>query len=213
MPVEAKICGLTDARAVEAAVAGGAAYTGFMFFPPSPRYLTPDAAAALAAGVPSGVRKVGVFVDPSDADIAAVLAAAPLDLLQLHGAETPARVSAVRERFGLPVMKVVAVAGADDLPRGEAYAEVADMLMFDSKPPKHATRPGGNALRFDWELLAGRQWPRPWLLAGGLTADNVAEAVAVSGASGVDVSSAVESAPGRKDPALIKAFLDAVRAL
>jgi len=213
MPVEAKICGLTDARAVEAAVAGGAAYTGFMFFPPSPRYLTPDAATALAAGVPAGVRKVGVFVDPGDADIAAVLAAAPLDLLQLHGAETPARVTAVRERFGLPVMKVVAVAGADDLARGEAYAEVADMLMFDSKPPKHATRPGGNALRFDWELLAGRQWRRPWLLAGGLTADNVAEAVAVSGAPGVDVSSAVESSPGCKDPALIKAFLDAVRAL
>jgi len=213
MPVETKICGLTDAAAVDAAVAGGAAYTGFMFFPPSPRYLAPTQAAALADLVPAEVRKVGVFVEPDDDTIAGVLATVSLDLLQLHGHETPARVGAVRERFGVAVMKVVSVAGADDIAVGASYEDVADMLMFDSKPPKDATRPGGNALRFDWELLSGRQWRRPWLLAGGLTADNVGEAVAVSGAPGVDVSSAVESAPGRKDPALIKAFLDAVRAL
>ena len=213
MAVAAKICGLGDEQSVQTAIAGGAAWVGFVFFPPSPRALSPARAAELARLVPEGVRKVGLFVAPDDALIAEVLAAVPLDLIQLHGQETPERVAEIREKFGVPVMKAVAVAEPADLDRARAYEAVADLLLFDARPPKGATRPGGNALAFDWALLKGSEWRRPWLLAGGLDAGNVAEAVRASGAAAVDVSSGVESAPGRKDPALIKAFLDAVKAL
>ena len=162
-PVAVKICGLTTPEAVDAAVASGAAFCGFVFFPPSPRALAPATAAALAARVPTG--RVGLFVDPDDALLDAVLAAVPLDLLQLHGAETPARIAEVRARFGLPVMKAVGLAAEADLP---ALDTPADLLLVDAKPAPGAALPGGNGIAFDWRLLAGRRLPRPWLLAGGL---------------------------------------------
>ena len=215
MPVEAKICGINTPEALDAAVRHGAAYVGFVFYPPSPRALTPEAAAPLAHAAAGSVRRVGLFVDADDSAIARTLALAPLDLLQFHGSETPARVRAVRERFGLPVMKAVPVAGPEDIEAAGAYLAAADLLLFDAKPPRDmkGALPGGNALSFDWQLLAGRRWPLPWMLSGGLTAENVAEAVRISGARAVDVSSGVEERPGRKDPARISAFLHRTAAL
>lgn len=215
MGVCAKICGLSTPESVAAAVAGGAAFVGFNFYPRSPRVVTLAQAASLAALVPASVGKVGLFVDDDDARFDAVLATAKLDLLQLHGRETPQRVAEIRARTGLPVMKVISVAGAADIAAADAYIDVADWLMFDAKPPKDmaGALPGGNALRFDWTLIAGRQWPLPWMLAGGLDADNLAEAARVSGAAYVDVSSGVEDAPGRKSAVKIAAFLDAARRL
>jgi phosphoribosylanthranilate isomerase len=213
MPVIAKICGLGDEAAVEATVVGGADLVGFAFFPPSPRNLTPARAAELAALVPGRIKKVGLFVDPSDADLQAVLEQVPLDMVQLHGRESPARAAQVRAVSGLAVIKVVPVSTAADLAPAHDYEEHVDWLMFDAKAPAGASRPGGNAQAFDWRLLAGRSWRLPWLLAGGLNAENLAQAVAQSGALAVDVSSSIETAPGRKDPQLIKAFLDAAKAL
>ena len=213
--LRAKICGLSTADTVAAAVGGGAAFVGFAFYPRSPRAVTPAQAAALAPLVPASVGKVGLFVDDTDDRFAEVLGAVTLDLLQLHGHETPERVAAIRARFGVPVMKVTSVAGADDIAVAQAYVDVADWLMFDAKPPKEMTEalPGGNALAFDWTLIAGRKWPKPWMLAGGLNAGNLAEAVRISGASYVDVSSGVEDSPGRKSLAKIAEFLGAVRRL
>lgn len=215
LPVDAKICGLNDAEAMRAAVAGGAAFVGLVFYPPSPRALDPESAAELARLVPRGVRKVGLFVDPGEAEIEAVLERVDLDLLQLHGAEAPDRVAAIKARFGRSVMKAIKVAERADIDTAAAYQEIADILLFDAKAPKSMVDalPGGNGLIFDWNLLRGRAWKRPWMLSGGLNAGNVADAVRISGAAMVDVSSGVESAPGRKDPEAIKAFLDAVRQL
>jgi phosphoribosylanthranilate isomerase len=215
MTIVAKICGLKDAEALTAALDGGAGFVGFVFYPPSPRALTPSAAGALAARVPDGVTRVGLLVDASDDAIAAVLAEAALDLLQLHGEESPERVAAIKARFRLPAMKAIKVAARADIAAAEAYEAVADLLLFDAKPPRDMADalPGGNGLVFDWNLLRRRAAARPWMLSGGLDAGNVADAVRISGATMVDVSSGVESAPGRKDPARIKAFLDAVRAL
>ena len=207
-----KICGLRTAAHVDAAVRGGAAYVGFVFFPKSPRNLTLSEAAGLAAAVPPGVAKVALTVDADDAALDALLAEVPVDMLQLHGHESPERVVEVRVRYGLPVMKAVGVAGEEDLSTLEVYGRVADQLLVDAKPPKGADLPGGNGLAFDWRLIAGRRWPVPWMLAGGLTADNVAEAVRLTGALQVDVSSGVESAPGIKDAARIAAFLKAAGA-
>ena len=214
MSVDAKICGLTDSRSMAAAAEAGAAYVGFIFYPPSPRYVTPETAADLARHAGSA-SKVAVTVDLSDDELAAILATAPIDLIQLHGSETPERVGEVRQRFGLPVMKSVAVAGAGDLDRADAYSGVADRLLFDAKPPKEKpdALPGGNALSFDWQLLAGRDWPLPWMLSGGLTAGNLAAAVEISRAPAVDVSSGVEDAPGRKNPDKITALLVAAARL
>ena len=215
MSVAAKICGINAPAAMAAAVAGGAAYVGLVFYPPSPRALTAKQAAALAAAVPEGVIKTGLFVDADDAVIAAAVAEAGLDLLQLHGGESPQRVAALKAAFGLPVMKAIKVASAADLAAATPYFTVADRLLFDAKPPPEmiGALPGGNALPFDWRLIAGRDWPLPWMLSGGLDVDNVAEAVAISGAPAVDVSSGVEDAPGVKSPARIAAFLAAVRRL
>ena len=207
MSIDVKICGLRTGPTVAAAVEGGARLVGFVFFPASPRYVAPPQARALTAMVPAGILRVGLVVDAEDRTIDAILGAVPLDLLQLHGAETPARVAAIRSRFGLPVIKALAISESADLDRAQAYADVADRLLFDARPPQGATRPGGNARSFDWRLLAGRVWPRPWLLAGGLDADNLACAVGLSGATAVDVSSGVEDAPGRKNIAKIRAFL------
>ncbi len=213
MSVEVKICGVNAPEAVAAAVEGGADYLGFAFYLRSPRYVTPAAAHELAAQAPVRVVKVGLAVDLDDAALAAILEAVPLDLWQLHGGESPARVAQIKERFGLPVMKVVRIAGPADVTAAEAYLRVADRLLFDAKPPKEMTDalPGGNALAFDWQLLAGRSWPVPWMLAGGLDPENVAEAIRVSGARTVDVSSGVEDRPGLKNPDKIRAFLAAAR--
>jgi phosphoribosylanthranilate isomerase len=203
-----KICGINDLAAMEAAAAAGAELVGFVFFPPSPRAVTPAQAAAIARPGPA---KVGLFVDPCDDAIAAVVASLPLDLIQLHGEEPASRCAAIRARFGLPVMKALGIAAAGDLDRLADYAPAVDRFLLDAQAPPGAPLPGGNARPFDWTLTAGRTIPRPWLLAGGLTPENVAEAIAVSGAPGVDVSSGVETARGVKDPARIAAFVSAVR--
>jgi phosphoribosylanthranilate isomerase len=214
MTVAAKVCGLSSEAAVAAAVAGGAAYLGFNFYPPSPRAVSPERAAALCAAVPAGVPRVGVFVDAADEAIQAVLNAAPLDILQFHGQESPDRVAEARHRFGLPVMKAIAVAGPEDVLAASRYEDAADMLLFDAKPPRRADAlPGGNGLAFDWRLIAGHRWRRPWMLSGGLTAALLSEAVRISGAAAVDVSSGVERRPGDKDPDKIREFLEIARAL
>ena len=205
--IRVKICGVTDAAAVSAAVSAGAAYLGFNFFPKSPRYADFDTAAALAAGVPSGIAKVALTVDADDAMLDALTERVPLDMLQLHGSESAERVIEVKGRYGLPVMKVIGIAGAMDLPKIDTYARVSDQLLVDAKPPKGADRPGGNAVAFDWSLIAGRRWSLPWMLAGGLTPDNVVEAIRQTGARQVDVASGVESAPGVKDLELIRRFV------
>jgi phosphoribosylanthranilate isomerase len=204
-----KICGLRDQAMLDAAVTAGAQYVGLVFFPKSPRNVTISQAAPLAQATPEGVAKVGLVVNPDDAILDAILADVPLDILQLHGSETPERVTEIRTRYGLPVMKAVGVADASDLPALDVYAQVADMLLVDAKPPKTAELPGGNGLSFDWTLIANRRWATPWMLAGGLTPDNVAEAVALTKAQQVDVSSGVETAPGEKSAALISAFVTA----
>lgn len=215
MAVAAKICGINDPEAMQAAIDAGARHVGLVFYPPSPRYVTPRNAAALAELVPESVTRVGLFVDPTDAEIDAVLAEVPLELLQLHGAEEPARVAAMKARTGLKVMKAIPVADQADIERADAYIDAVDWLMFDAKPPKDMVNalPGGNALSFEWRLLGGLSWRLPWMLAGGLHAENVAEAVRLSGASVVDTSSGVEDEPGRKSRVKIQAFLGAVNAL
>jgi len=215
MSVHAKICGLNSAEALQAAVRGGARFVGFVFYPESRRNVTPELAAALAALVPEGVTRVGLFVDPNDALLSGVLERVPLDLLQLHGSEDPRRVADIKARFGKPVMKAIAIAGPDDPERVLPYLEVADWLLFDAKPPRGDPKalPGGNGLAFDWELLGGRSWSRPWMLSGGLTPKNVAEAVATTRAQVVDVSSGVEIRPGLKDLGKIADFLSAVHRL
>jgi phosphoribosylanthranilate isomerase len=207
-----KICGVNDAAGFDATVAAGADFLGFVFFPPSPRSVTPAQAAALSARSDGGPVRVGLFVDPDDAAIEAVLAAVPLGLIQLHGEEDPARCAAVRARFGLPVMKALGVAMPADLNALAAFAPVVDRFLLDAKPPPGAMLPGGNAAAFDWTITAGRVIPRPWLLAGGLTPETVTAAIRQSGAPGVDVSSGVERARGVKDPARIAAFVAATRA-
>jgi len=211
MVIEVKICGLRDEQAVAAAVEGGADYLGVVFFPPSPRNIDPAAAAEILDGVPEEIVKVGLFVDPDDAFLYDVLQHVRLDLLQFHGKESPERLAEVRLETGLPVMKAWPVAGPEDLEKARAYEAVADRLLFDAKPPKGATRPGGNALAFDWQILKGEEFTIPWMLAGGLDASNVQQALAMSGAKAIDVSSGVEVAVGVKDPKLIKDFLKAVK--
>lgn len=215
MAVEAKICGIRDDAAARAAVEGGAAFVGFIFYPPSPRSVAPEVAARIAAGLPSGLGKVAVTVDADDAALGAILKAYDFDLLQLHGKESPARVAEVRKRFGRPVMKAIPVAGAEDLARVRDYLPVVDRLLFDAKPPKDmkGALPGGNALSFDWTLLAGKDWPKPWFLSGGLDAGNLAEALRITRAPAVDVSSGVEDKPGRKNPEKIAAFLQVLSAV
>jgi len=208
--VRVKICGLRTPAEIAAVAASGGSYVGFVFFAKSPRNLSIRDAARLAAEVPVGIAKVALVVDPTDAFLDELLAVVPLDMIQLHGSETPERVRNVKERMGLPVMKAVGIAGPDDLAKLDAYGAVADQLLVDTKPPKNAAHPGGLGQTFDWNLIKGRRWPVPWMLAGGLTVENIGEAISVTGARQVDLSSGVESAPGVKDPALIAAFCEAV---
>jgi len=207
MGVDVKICGLSTPEAVKAAAAGGARYIGFVFFPPSPRFVKPAVAAALGGCVPDSVIRVGLTVDADDATLAEIADTAGVARLQLHGRETPERVAEVRRRFGLSVIKACPIAGPDDVAAARPYEDVADMLLFDARPPAGADRPGGNALSFDWRLLSDAGWRRPWMLAGGLTAANLADAVRQSGAGAVDVSSGVEDRPGVKSVPKIREFL------
>ena len=208
---QAKICGLSTPETVDAALAGGAACVGFMFFAASPRVVAPEAAGRLARPARGPTKNVAVTVDPDDETLDRIVQHLHPDLIQLHGREDPARVAAVAQRTGTGVIKVAPVSESADLDAARAYEAVADHLMFEGRPPKDATRPGGIGASFDWSLLSGRRFARPWLLAGGLDPWNVGEAVRLSGATLVDVSSGVERGAGLKDPALISAFLDAVR--
>lgn len=206
-----KFCGLSRLQDVTAAVDAGARYVGFVFFPKSPRNVSVEQTRELALAVPPGIAKVALVVNADDATLDEILGQVPLDMLQLHGSESPERVAEIRARYGLPVMKAIGVAEAADLAAIDLYAEVADQLLIDTKKPKDADRPGGNGLTFDWALLAGRKyWTVPWMLAGGLTQDNVAEAVRITGARQVDLSSAIESAPGVKDAVRMAAFAAAL---
>lgn len=210
--IRVKICGLRSAADVQAARAAGAAYGGFVFFEKSPRNITIEAARALLHNAPEGLATVALVVDADDSFLDALLALCPFDMLQLHGHESPARVGEVRARYGLPVMKAVGIADAGDLAAAFEYSLVADQILIDAKPPKGAALPGGNGLAFDWRLVAQRRWLKPWMLAGGLTPANVAEAIALTNARQVDVSSGVEAAPGVKDAAKMTAFVQAATA-
>jgi phosphoribosylanthranilate isomerase len=211
MGVQVKICGISTPEAVTAALEGGAAFLGFMFFEKSPRNIAPDAAARLAQPVRGQAKTVAVVVDPSDAEIDRIAELLKPDLIQLHGKETPARARAIGQRAGAGIVKVVPVSESADLAKAGDYETVVEHLMFETKPPKDADRPGGLGAPFDWTLLAGRRFQRPWFLAGGLDAWNLTEAVQQSGAPLLDVSSGVERGAGLKDPALIRAFLDAAK--
>lgn len=208
--VAVKICGLNDEDAIDAAIEAGAEYIGLVFFAKSPRAVSAERAAELTQFI-EGVQKVGLFVDPDDALLDEVLTHVRLDLLQFHGAETPGRLARIREEYGVAVMKVIPLAEAADLAAAEPFYEVVDQILFDAKPPKDAALPGGNAVSFDWSILKGFRCPVPWMLAGGLTSANVAEAIKATGAQAVDVSSGVESSPGIKDVDKIRAFIAAAK--
>ncbi len=207
MTVAVKICGVRDPEMAQVAIAAGAAHIGLVFFERSPRFVTIEQARDVGQAV--SVSRVGLFVDPDDALLEKTLAKVPLDMLQLHGGETPERVAEVKRRFGLPVMKAFGIADAGDLAAIAAYEDSTDWLLFDARPPREAVLPGGNGVSFDWNLLSGHAWKRPWMLSGGLTAANVAQAIRISGAKAVDVSSGVETGPGVKNAALVRDFIAA----
>jgi phosphoribosylanthranilate isomerase len=211
MTTKVKICGLKTEAALDAALDAGADYVGFVFFGPSPRNVAPQTAGKLAARARGRAKVVALMVDPDDALIAEVVASAAPDILQLHGRETPARVAEIRSRWSIPVMKAVPVETADDARAALHYSPAADLILFDARAPAESTRPGGNGAPFDWRLLLGVKDEVPFMLSGGLTPDNVAEAIRVTGAAIVDVSSGVESRPGEKDPDLIRRFLRAAK--
>ena len=212
MPLIVKICGLSTPETLDAALAAGADMVGFVFFPPSPRHLSLEIARALGRQVRGRATKVALSVDADDALLADCIDALEPDLLQLHGKETVARLRDIKQKFALPVMKAIAVETAGDLAVLPGYAAVADRILFDARPPKGATRPGGLGAAFDWHLLERLDLNLPFMVSGGLNAANVAEAVRVTGAGGVDISSGVERAPGVKDPEMIRTFVAAARA-
>jgi phosphoribosylanthranilate isomerase len=213
--ITVKICGLSTPETVDAALTHGATHVGFVFFAKSPRNVTVELAAGLSSGLPSRIGRVGVFVDPDDALLASVVAAGAINIIQLHGSESPRRIAEVKARYRLPVWKAIGVRASADLDAARAFESVADLLLFDAKPPTAAASdaqlPGGLGLRFDWRLLEGRQWQSPWGLSGGLDAANVAEAIRQLSPDLVDVSSGVEDAPGLKSVAKIESFLKAAR--
>lgn len=212
--IRVKICGMKTRADMEAAASARAAYVGLNFFAKSARSVSIAQAAALASEAPVGLAKVGLVVNPTDADLDAITGSVPLDMIQLHGQESVERVAEIKSRYGLPVMKVIGVAEAADLAPIDLYAQVADQIMIDAKAPKGAKLPGGNGVAFDWQLLAGKKyWQAPWMLAGGLTPENVAEAIRKTGARQVDVASGVETAPAQKDADLMRAFVEAAQAV
>jgi phosphoribosylanthranilate isomerase len=208
-----KICGIRTRADAVAAAEAGAAYVGLVFYERSPRGLTLGDARWIAEGVPQSLLRVVLTVDADDELLDAIASTVPFEMLQLHGRESPERVAAVRERYGLPVMKAVGVRGEEDLEALREYEQASDQLLVDARPPKDADRPGGTGTAFDWRLIQGRRWRTPWMLAGGLTPENVAEAVRETAADQVDVSSGVESRPGEKDPDRIAAFVRAAGGL
>ena len=205
--MDVKICGLSREEDVEEVARAGARYAGFVFFEPSPRNVSLETARRLALKAPLGLCKVALVVNADNATLDSITEQVPIDMLQLHGAETPERVAEVKARYGLPVMKAIGISTAEDLGQIDVYSKVADQLLIDTKPPKGADRPGGNGLAFDWGLLKGRRWAVPWMLAGGLTQDNVLSAIAQTNAKQIDLSSAVEREKGVKDPELIRSFM------
>lgn len=211
MDTKVKICGLTTPDSIAAAAAAGVTYVGYNFFAKSPRYADPDLARNLALETPVGVAKVGLVVNADDAFLDHLTSKVPLDMIQLHGGESPERVAEVRARYGLPVIKAIGIATSEDTKQIDVYGQVADMLLVDAKAPKDAVLPGGNGLPFDWQLVNRKFWPKPWMLAGGLTAQNVGLAVQMTGARQVDTASGVESAPGVKDAKLMAEFIQAAR--
>ena len=217
MSIGVKVCGLSSKETLDTAVACGALFVGFVFYQRSPRVVTAAQAHKLAYQLPPEVQSVGLFVDPDDATIGRTLEQAPMRVLQLHGDETPERCNAIRQQFQRPVMKAIRVSNSADVEAAKRYVDVVDWLLFDAKAvsadPQQAVLPGGNGVSFDWTILAGRRWPIPWMLAGGLNAANIREAVEVTGANFVDVSSGVETGPGIKSNAMIRDFLDAARQL
>ncbi|MGB8840963.1 MAG: phosphoribosylanthranilate isomerase [Aliidongia sp.] len=214
MSLAVKICGLSTPETIEAAVAGRADYIGFVFYAKSPRHVSAGRAVELARPIPRGTRRCGLFVDPDDGLLEMTLNLVPLDLLQLHGHEPPERCAALRERFHRPVMKAISIATAEDVARAESWIGSVDLLLFDAKPPTRPDAlPGGNGIPFDWRLLAGRSWPVPWMLSGGLTAGNLRDAVRATQAPMVDVSSGVEDSPGIKNVGMIREFLAAAKGL
>ncbi|HEY2008738.1 MAG TPA: phosphoribosylanthranilate isomerase [Rhizomicrobium sp.] len=211
MTIQVKICGLTTPDAIDAAAGAGAVYGGLVFHPKSPRFVAPERARTLAERMRGRLKSVALITDMDDAGIAGLVKTVAPEFLQLHGGESAQRAAEIRARFGLPVIKALPVAEAADLAAATDYEEVADMLMFDAKPPKGAQRPGGHGAAFDWKILSGQAFRKPWFLAGGLDPENVARAIELSGAELVDVSSGVESAPGVKDAARIAQFINATR--
>jgi phosphoribosylanthranilate isomerase len=211
MPLTVKICGLSTPETLDAALIAGADMVGFVFFPPSPRHVSLDVAEKLGRQAKKVV-KVALSVDADDALLANSIEALRPQILQLHGKESVARIRDIKQKFGLPVMKAIAVETKADLAALPGYAAVCDRILFDAKPPKDATRPGGLGAAFDWHLLEGLHLKLPFMVSGGLNAENVAEAVRITRAGGVDISSGVESAPGIKDPDMIRAFIRAARA-
>ena len=210
--VRVKICGISEPAGLTAAIEAGARYVGFVFYPPSSRYVAIDTAKELALQVPTGVRAVGLFVDPTDLQLQETLGKVQLDMIQLHGMETPDRVAEIKARYAMPVMKAIRVREASDLEEISAFEAVADWLLFDSKP-EQASLPGGTGHKFDWDLLKGREFNKPWMLAGGVTVDNVADALSQLTPNAIDISSGVEHAPGVKDAEKIKAFMTRVKML
>ncbi|MDA9005250.1 phosphoribosylanthranilate isomerase [Amylibacter sp.] len=204
-----KICGLTTLNTLSAAINSGATYVGFVFFEKSPRHLTIEQAIKMANIVPDGICKTALVVDPSDKDLDDLLDKVPVDMIQLHGHESAERVSEVKDKFGLPVMKAVGISDESDLVNLYEHSRIADQILVDAKPPKNAILPGGNGLSFDWKLLAGRRWSTPWMLAGGLNSSNLLQAAKLTGARQFDVSSGVETSTGVKDIKLISDFIQA----
>ena len=208
MSILVKICGLKDEDSIFAAVEEGADFLGFVFYPKSPRFITPSEVAELTDGLPDDVYKVGLFVNPTIEELDSVLSEVRLDFIQLHGNETPEFLDSLRQEFALPIIKAVGISCAADIDAALQYKDSADWLLFDAKPPKEADRPGGNALSFDWNILAGREFPLPIMLAGGLDAGNVALAIGIVDPQAVDVSSGVEDSPGVKNPDKIRLFIE-----
>ena len=207
-----KFCGLRKLDDIETAARTGARYVGLMFFPPSPRHLELEQAQALVQATPSDLSKVGVSVNPTNTFLETLLSYVSLDMLQLHGQESPERIAEIKKKFGLPVIKAIGLSDSSDLPQIAQYTQAADQILVDAKPPKGGALPGGNALSFDWRLIKNQQWTKPWLLAGGLTPENVGQAIALTNAKQIDVSSGIESYPGMKDPQLMEKFAKAALA-
>ena len=210
-PTRVKICGLTSPESIKGAAQAGATYGGLVFYEKSPRHLSLAKAREVALAAPPGFAKVALVVNPQDAFLEEMLSQVPIDILQLHGAEQPQRVKQIKQSTGLPIMKALGIATAQDLHEIDRYAEICDQLLIDAKPAPGAKLPGGNGLAFDWQLLENHTWKIPWMLAGGLTPDNVAQAVRVTQARQIDVSSGVESAPGLKDMDKMRNFVTQAR--